>query len=162
VGSYSITGLDGSNQFTFSGEAGTMVWANDTSDGTNAETLAIHTNLSGTTKNCSEIFLDFNTGIDADLDEETLNITIARTTGDFAGNVYQVPNGGNVTINSSVWDAQSWCQGTNPFDTNNSIDKVNRTFYVRVRQIIPSGKATGTYEVTATSATCNILWKTQS
>jgi len=154
-GYFSISGLDGSTQFTFSGNAGDMIWANDTSDGTNGETLAIHTNLSGTSENCTDIFLDFSTWIDADLDEETLNITVANTTGDFAGNVYQVPSGGNVTINSSVWDAQSWCQGTNPFPIDNS----NVTFYVRIRQTIPSGKETGTYEVTAVSATCSVVWK---
>ena len=157
-GIYEISGLTNS-QFTFSGEAGDMVWANDTSDGTSAETLAIHTNLSGTSNNCTDIFLDFSTWIGGDMPAGTLNITLANVTDNFGSTIYSLLGGSNVTVNNSNWDSNAWCNGANPFDTNNSIDKVNRTFYVRVRQTIPIDNSTGIYEVTAASATCNICWK---
>jgi len=137
---YEISGLNVDTRFIWSGEAGQSIWANDT--GATYETLAIHTNVSLESDNCTDIFVDFGSlGIDSDITEEHINITVARNISDFTTNLYQVPSDGNVTINASVWDAQSWCAGDNPFP----IVGVNITIYVRARISIPSGKDAGTY-----------------
>jgi hypothetical protein len=148
-GSYTISGLDANTRFPFSGEADTTVWSTDNI------TMSIHTNLSGTSENCTDIFLDFKDGIDADLDETTFSLAIINTAdGDWGDISAVLAVTGNMTINSTTWTAgvsTGWAHGTNPFP----IDAVNVTLAVRLRVSIPVGKATGTY----TTDAWEVLWK---
>jgi len=141
-GVYEISGLDGDTRFTWSGEATDSVWANAT--GATYETFAIHTNLSGTSENCTDIFIDF-VDMDTDIVQENFSIEVKNSVdGSWDGTTYTVPSSdGNVTINQSVWTSAGWCHGTNPF----SINGTDVTIHVRVKCGIPGGKAAGTYTI---------------
>ena len=152
-GTYEISGLVDSD-FDFSGEANTTVWS------TGNETMSIHTNLSGTSENCTDIFIDLKDGIDADIDEEAfVLVSIRSSDGSWASvsSVLTVTDGGNMTINETTWDngvSAGWAHGTNPFP----IDNTNATIDVRMRVTIPAGKSTGTYS----ASDWEVVWKTIS
>jgi hypothetical protein len=150
-GTYEISGLSDSD-FDFSGEADTTVWS------TGNETMSIHTNLSGTTENCTDIFIDLKDGIDVDIDEEAFVLVSIRSSDGAWGSISStlaVTDGGNMTINETTWDSgvsAGWAHGTNPFP----IDDTNATIDVRMRVTIPAGKATGTYD----ASDWEVVWKT--
>jgi hypothetical protein len=150
-GTYEISGLDANTRFPFSGEAEDVVWS------TGNITMRIHTNVSGTTENCTDIFIDLKDGIDVDIDEEQFALAFINSAdGVWAtvSSVLTVTDGGNMTLNATTWAtgvAAGWAHGTNPFP----IVAVNTTIEMRCRVTIPAGKAANTYTVDD----WEVLWK---
>jgi hypothetical protein len=153
-GTYEISGLDANTRFPFTGEAEDVVWS------TTNITMSIHTNVSGTTENCTDIFIDLKDGIDVDIDEEQFALAFINSSdGNWAtvSSVLTVTDGGNMTLNATTWAtgvAAGWAHGTNPFP----IDDTNATIDVRMRVTIPAGKTTGTYD----ASDWEVVWKTIS
>lgn len=155
--SFSLSGLDGNDRITWSGEAGETVWSNATSYGT----LNISTNIIST-DNCTDIFIgiaDFDSVIDAD----NISIEVIRTddgSGSWDGDVKSFSGVGsyNITINSTTW-AENWCDGNNPFPIDGA-GWTNISLEVRFKCAIPGGAGVGTYVNTSTS--WNVLWKVVS
>jgi len=135
----SINGLDASTRFPFSGAQGTTVWS------TGNITMDIHTNLSGASLSCTDIYLDFKDGIDTDINQNQFSIAVINTSdGSWASVSSVLDVTGNMTIDSTTWASglsAGWAHGTNPFP----IDGVNTTIAVRARVSIPAGKDVGTY-----------------
>lgn len=140
VSSFSLTNLDGNSRITWSGETGEIVWSNATSYGT----LELNYNIAPS-DNCTEIRVNL-TDIDAGEGILATNISLVfddnNASFDTTGVVY---SGTNVTINQSVWDAQSWCTGTNPFPLDGGASWENGTIYVRFKLSIPGAASSGTY-----------------
>ena len=136
---FSINGLDANTRFPFSGSPGTTVWS------TGNITMNIHTNLSGTSLSCTDIYLDFKDGIDTDINQNQFSIAVINTSdGSWASVSSVLDVTGNMTIDSTTWASglsAGWAHGTNPFP----IDDVNTTIAVRARVSIPAGKDLGTY-----------------
>jgi len=147
---FSISGLDGDDRITWSGEAGETVWSNASSYGT----LTIQTNINAT-DNCTAIYLDI-ADFDSVIDADNISVEVRNTAdGTFDGTTTALgssPNY-NLTINSS---AGSWFQGTNPFPMDGAA-WTNITLEVHFTCAIPSGAGAGTY--VNTSASWNVLWK---
>jgi len=148
-GSYSINLV--SDTFSFNGTAGALYWANAT--GTSYETMSIYTNTSGTSDNCTDIFIDF-TNASSTIGYKNFSIEVRNTTdGTFDATVHQVVEaGGNVTLNATTWAAAGWCQGTNPFP----IVSFNSTLEVRIKVSVPTGASAGTY---TNDGNCQVVWK---
>jgi len=143
-GTYEISGLDGDTRFTHSGENGT----------TNISTLVmkIYSNTSGTSDNCSEIFLDFSAGQPSGFDQGNFSFQVRNISdGTFSTNWATVS--GNMTLNSTTW-LNNWAYGTDPFTINN----YNSTIEVRMRVTIPSDVSPDTY----TYDSWEVLWKVES
>lgn len=151
-GTYELLGLTG-GYFTFAGNAGDTLWANDTSDGTPSETLIIHTN--DTTKTCTDIYLVFP-DFDSEIYYTNLSIEVINATdGSWTGTVHQVTNpGGNVTLNATMWGGAGWCHGTNPFPITG-----DTTIHVRLRLISPDDTLSGTY---LNVSPAGVTWKLTS
>lgn len=152
LGDFVVADLNADTRFPFIMEANTIEW----SDGN--VTMSIYTNLSGTTGNCTDIYLDFKTGIDADIDEESFSFAIINTTdglwATIAGVTVDIPNGGNYTLNATTWAtglAAGWAHGTCPFPIVDS----DEVLQVRLTCEVPPGKATGAY----TADNFDVVWK---
>lgn len=140
--SFTVSGLDGSDRITFTGTAGSTVWSNATMPG---GTLEINYNINAS-DNCTEIRINLT---DISVAQGILATNISLTFDD--NNASWTTNtvaysGTNVTINESVWDAQSWCSGTNPFPID-GVGWNNGTMYCRFELEIDSGASTGTYTI---------------
>jgi hypothetical protein len=161
-GTYEINGLNTNGNFTWSGQAGEEVWSNDTSDGTNGETMNIYTNVSGTSENCTDIFIDVSDFDGGEIFDHNMSIALINTSDGAWGSISSshtiTETNGNLTINSSVWStgvSAGWIHGTNPFP----IVDYNSTIAVRVKISIPSGASTGTVGF---STSGEVLWKVVS
>lgn len=142
---FSLSGLDDSDRITFSGEAGDTVWSNASSYGT----LEINYNVNSS-DNLTEIRINLT---DVDVGEGILAANISLTFDDDNsswGTATVGYSGTNITINESVWDAQAWCTGTNPFPIDGA-GWTNGTIYCRFKLVIDSGASTGTYNTTSTA-----------
>jgi len=140
-GDYSINGLDGDTRFTHSGEAG------DTN--TSLLVMNIYTNTSGSSDNCTDIFLDFSGGYPSGFVASNFSFQVRNATdGTFSTNWNTVT--GNMTLNTTTW-AENWAYGTNPFPIVN----YNSTIEVRMRVSIPSSATVGTN----TTDAWNVVWK---
>jgi len=162
TGSFTIDGLDGNGNFTWSGQAGESIWANDSTDGTNSETLKIYTNVSGTSSNASNIYIDFSDFDGGEIFDDNLSVAMINASGDGAwgsiSSALQIDMAnGNLSINKSQWVtglAAGWAHGTNPFP-DNGILNYNSTIEVRVLLAIPADASTGTVGF---SSACQVLW----
>ena len=144
----SVNNSNADNDFTWSGEAGDNVWANET--GTGYQTGYVYTNLSGTSENCTAIYFDFS-DFDSELYQENISICFINASDGSWGSVSSytiIPSDdGNFTLNSSQWTSgvsSGWCHGTNPFSTGGITD-YNSTIQFRLRVAIPSAASAGTY-----------------
>lgn len=148
--SFSLSGLDGNDRITWSGEAGETVWSNASSYGT----LTVQTNINST-DNCTAIHLDIADFVSV-IDADNISVEVRNTAdGTFDGTTASLgtsPNY-NLTIDSS---AGSWFQGTNPFPMDGAA-WTNVTLEVRFKCAIPGNAGVGTY--VNTSASWNVLWK---
>jgi len=133
-GSYGISGLDGDTRFLHGASGGVL--AGDT----NISTLVmkVYSNTSGTTDNCTSIFLDFSGGYPSGYTAGNFSFQVRNTSdGTFTTNWNTVT--GNMTLNSTTW-SNNWAYGTDPFPING----YNSTIEVRMRVEIPSSASVGT------------------
>lgn len=146
--SFTLTGLSGS-RITFSGASGTIVWSNETAGAGGTLEINYHVNASD---NLTEIRVNL---VDIDVGEGILATNISLTFDDdnssWTTNTVTYP-GSNITINESVWDAQSWCSGSNPFPID-GVGWTNGTIYVHFKLDIDSGASAGSYQTTTSAWT---------
>ena len=139
VSAFSLSGTDGNDRITWTGEAGETVWSNATTAGT----LEINYNVNSS-DNLSEIRINLS---HINVSQGILNTNISLTIDDNNaswGTTTVAYSGTNITINESVWDAQAWCTGTNPFPIDGA-GWTNGTIYVRFTLAIPSEASADTY-----------------
>jgi len=157
VGSYELAISGSDTDFSWSGEAGDTIWANDTSDGTENETGYIFTNLSATSDNCTDIFIDFSDFDDGgNVTYQNLSIEVINASdGVWDGTCHLINDaGGNVTLNATTWAASGWCQGSNPFPIDGSDSEIR----FRLKCTIPDDAETGTF----TANDWKVAWKVLS
>jgi len=129
-GDYSISGLNVDTRFTHQGSAGDTNISN--------LVMRIYTNTSGTSDNCTSIFLDFSGGFPSGYSASNFSFQVRNTSDGTFSNDWNTVTG-NMTLNSTTW-AGAWAYGTNPFPING----YNSTIEVRMRVAIPSNASAGT------------------
>ena len=141
--SFSLSGGVGtSNNISWSGEAGDIVWSNATAGLGGTLNISYNVNVSD---NCTEIRVNLshlsvaqgilNTNISLIFDDNNVSWT---------GNVVAY-SGTNFSVNESVWAANSW--GGSPFPLDGA-GWVNGSIYCRMRLAIPSSASASTYSQT--------------
>ena len=141
--SFSFDGLDGNNRITFNATAGNLTWSNATSGP--GGTLEIIYNISAG-DNCTEMRLNL-THISQVQGILCTNVSVTFDDNNDSWSTNTVAySGTNVTINESVWDAESWCTGTNPFPIDGA-GWTNGSIYARFTLDIDADASVGTYTV---------------
>jgi hypothetical protein len=149
AGSYAISTIGTTDKFNFSGYTTAIAWA------TGNATLYVYTNLTGSSDNCTAIYINA-TDITTDITANMFNCSVINTADGAWNSITNVSSFTTdyICLNSTTWTAglsAGWIHGANPF----CITDANVTLAIRLRVSIPAGITNGTY--TADDWTIN--WK---
>ena len=138
---FTLSGYDGNNRITWSGEGGETVWSNATSYGTLTVNLTVNA-----TDNITEMRLyidDLGGAIDANnitvyVSSDNSNFAVVEHNPGGNGNGVPATNGGNISINTTTWPDSG--AGSDPFPITNKTDFI----YFRFTLSIPASETSST------------------
>lgn len=142
---FSLSGYDGSNRITWSGETGETVWSNATSYGTLNASYNVQP-----ADNCSEMKV-YVTNLSNYVFAQNITLYVSSDNINFAvlnydagnGNGVFPTDGGNLTVNTTTWPAAD--AGTDPFPLDGGAAWENGSIYFRFELAIPGGIDAGTF-----------------